>query len=90
MPTSITKANLKGQFRIDVSPKPFVLPALPAFTTTVALADFTLTSAGTYSGYIPAGVFSISGVAIGGGGGRGAVRNLGAPYRPGFPLSDTS
>jgi len=77
MPTSITKANLKGQFRIDVSPQPFVLPALPAFTTTVASADFILTSAGTYSGYIPAGVFSISGVAIGGGGGRGTPYGAG-------------
>ena len=77
MPTSITKANLSGQFRIDVNPQPFVLPALPAFTTTVARADFILTSAGTYSGYIPAGVFSISGVAIGGGGGRGTPYGAG-------------
>lgn len=77
MPTSITKANLNGQFRIDVNPQPFVLPALPAFTTTVARADFVLTSAGTYSGYIPAGVFSISGVAIGGGGGRGTPYGAG-------------
>ena len=77
MPTSITKANLSGQFRIDVSPQPFTLPALPAFTTTVASADFILTSAGTYSGYIPAGVFSISGVAIGGGGGRGTPYGAG-------------
>ena len=74
MPTSITKANLIGQFRIDVNPAPFILPALPALTTTVASGESINTSGGTtLSITIPAGVFSISGVCIGGGGGGGGT-----------------
>ena len=73
MPTSITKANLSGQFRFDVNPTPFTLPALPALTTTVASGEIINVTPGTTSIIIPAGVFSISGVCIGGGGGGGGT-----------------
>lgn len=80
MSSSLQNANLRGGFYFSVNPPPpLTLPALPALTSTVPQGNITWAGTqGVYNGgtrteywIVPAGVYNISAVAVGAGGGGG-------------------
>jgi hypothetical protein len=97
MSSFLTNARLDGQFVFNVAlPAPLALPDLPALTTTVPQGNIAWAGlAGVYNGgstttywTVPAGVYNISMIAIGGGGGGGggmgsSGQNLGSIYAAG-------